>query len=201
MVFTHSQQPFPEPLPGEYRYLLADGTLFPEGARWFYDNETVDAPHWAIADGQYDALSGMGPVLIPLPTDTGLARLWSSRHERLQRAVILHSSYPIAEMAGWLRARSQVRLPDGRVVWFRIGDAAVLKRMIHHAGHVPANFWQGVRAFSVCRTTDFSHCEVETDANANMAITSDRVEPLFHFSGMLSDKLGPTTPNQHRDVL
>lgn len=199
MTITHtdSKQPFPSPAPAERRYLLVDGALFTEGTRWFDEHDAITKPIPVLADGHYDALSPMGPLLIPLVEDCGLARLWQQHHDRLQTGSIFHVTCPEQVLVHWLRARSQIRMPDGRVVWLRLGDAAILQRLLNSA-HVPAHFWVGVSGISLATTKGFNHYKYED--TGTQPILAERAEPWFHFTPALVTTLENTTTHGHREV-
>lgn len=198
MTLIRSALPFPDPRPGENRYLLIDGTLFPDRIRWFDSQGVTETCISVLTDGQYDALSGMGPLLMPVPDSSKLAELWAQPPNRLHSGVIIHATGSDQMLIQWLRARTQVRLADGRTVWFRLGDAKVLKRMLDNASLAPAHFWPGVSRISIGNSNGFYH--YQTAHPHNVPTLADRVEPRFQFNTTLAAALGQGMAEQHTEV-
>jgi hypothetical protein len=200
LTLTASKPPFPLPQ-GDADYLIVDGALFPDIKRWLYTHGTTELPVAVLADGQYDALEMMGPVLIPLPEDSQLAGLWEQRHEDLKTATVLRFNGSFQTLLEWLRARSQIRLPDGRVVWLRLGDATVIKRMLDNVSHTPGSFWSGISDLSLAAPDGFYHYQHDNaDMPGEPSVLADLVEPHFHFDQVLVTALTHITTNEHREV-
>lgn len=198
MTLTRSAMPFPAPLPAESRFLLVDGARFSDGERWLEAQNDTETPIPVLADGQYDALSSMGPLLIPMPENSSLAWLWKQPHNRVHAGVLLHVACSDQILIQWLRARSQVRLADGRVVWFRLGDATVLKRLLDSTSQAPAHFWPGVNRLSV-GTPDGFYLYQGTDTQI-APVLADRIEPCFQFNRALAAALGQGMADEHTEV-
>jgi hypothetical protein len=199
MIISRSDQPLPVPLTEESRYFLFDGTLFPDCTRWLKRHGVSAQPIPALADGQYDALSAMGPQLIPMPVDSRLVELWEQRQEPMQTGSVLHVTCPEQVLVRWLRARSQVRIPDGRAVWLRLGDAAVLKRLLDNAAQVPAHFLAGLNRISFNTSQCAYHFQcMDADASPVMA---DKVAPHFYFNSELIAALKPSSMAENREVV
>jgi len=201
LIRTPSRLPFPTMAQGEAHYLLVDGALFPDVTRWLDTHGVTEVPVAVLADGQYDALAMMGPLLIPLPKDNGLAGLWQQGHEDLQTATVVRFNGSVQTLVQWVRARSQIRLPDGRVVWLRLGDATIIKRMLENASDIPACFWWGINGLSLVTPDGFYHYQHDNaDKPPAQSVLADRVEPRFHFTQTLVTALTHTTTNEHREV-
>jgi hypothetical protein len=186
---------------GEARYLLVDGALFPDIKRWLHAHGATELPVAVLADGQYDALAMMGPLLIPLSEDSELAGLWEQGHDNLKTSTILWFNGSCQTLLQWVRARSQIRLPDGRVVWLRLGDATVIKRMLDNVSHTPASFWSGISGLSLAAPDGVYHYhQDDADIFREQLVLADLIEPRFHFDQGLVTALEQTTTNEHMEV-
>lgn len=199
MISETSNQPFYSSVRNEYRYLLVDGALCPGGINWLWNMGLVEAPRPVLIDGQHDALAEIGPILVPLSGNDDLEERWSNGVESLLRASILHTTLRTDEVIHWLRARSQVQLQDGRVVWFRVGDSAILSRLLASAIEAPSNFWAGIQRVSINTGTGFQHFDLPE--LALKPVVSRKVEPQFRFTEVLAAVLEKTAVSPHMEVL
>lgn len=200
-TFTASKLSYQTMSKGEADYLLVDGALFPDIKRWFYTQGATELPFAVLADGQYDALAMMGPLLMPLPEDSELAGLWEQGHEDLKTATVLRFNGSLQTLLQWLRARSQIRLPDGRIVWLRLGDATVVKCMLDNVSHTPASFWSGINGLSLAAPDGFYYYQHDNlDEPRGPLIMADLIEPRFNFDQRIVTALAQTTTNEHREV-
>ncbi len=199
MISETSNQPFCPSVSDEYRYLLVDGALCPGGIDWLWNMGLVEAPHPVLKDGQHDALAGIGPILVPLSGNDDLEECWSNGVEPLLRASILYTTLRTDEVIHWLRARSQIQLQDGRVVWFRVGDSAILSRLLTSAVEAPSNFWAGIQRVSINTGTGFQHFDLPE--LAQKPVVSMKVEPQFRFTEELIAVLEKTAVSPHMEVL
>lgn len=185
----------------ETLYLLVDGAFFPDIRRWLGKHGVNEFPLPVLADGQYDALALMGPLLIPLLEDTPMAELWQRGHEDLQTATVVRFNGSVQTLLQWLRARSQIQLSDGRVVWLRLGDATVIKRLLENTSDTPASFWSGIEGLSLATQDGFYHYQHDNaDIPPEQSILADLIQPRFHFDQALVTALTHTTMNEHREV-
>lgn len=198
---TLSYSPFMNTTAADHRFLLVDGALFPEGLRWFWEQEATESPILVLADGQYDALSSMGPILVPLMNDCHLTSLWEDQNARLKSGAILYVSDTAQTLTRWLRARSKVFLPDHRLVWLRLGDAAILGRLLENHLQAPAHFWSGIDGITLSSSEGFIHTDMNsTDEPDKPLVLTDQIEPHFHFSSMLVSALQRAKTHGHREV-
>lgn len=199
---TPSGLPFSPSTAAERRYLLVDGATLTEGALWLNRQDPVAAPIPVLADGYYDALSSMGPLLVKLGEDCRLTQLWQERNDQLKTGAIVYLSGTKKMLVQWFRARVQVSLPDGRVVWLRLGDAGILKRLLDNAADVPAQFWTGISGISLAAPDGFVHARSEIAGQPEVpTILAEQIEPRFHFSPPLVTALEQTSLVEHREVL
>ncbi|SFJ79000.1 DUF4123 domain-containing protein [Jannaschia pohangensis] len=93
-----------------------------------------DLPHVCLAkDGSGDILAAVSPWLVKLEPDTPLLRALFTKGEAhmtcfwgTDAGIFLRSDAPLDKIANHLRALLKVRNTDGKMVWFRFWDPAVI---------------------------------------------------------------------------
>lgn len=208
MVFQDSD--IPESLtphsPGSKTYLLFDGASSGDGLRKWYQLGLDVCPLMVMKDGVYDGVSALGPMIADLNSSEALKELWSQNHPIMGRTAIVHTPLTAAELLGYVRARAQVIMPDGRAVWLRIGDAKVMARLANVDNRLPSQFWSGLDAIffrsageSIVRYQP-SH-STYSNGNHGQAVLSSSVMPCFQFSMDLLSALDKSNDFEHREVL
>lgn len=124
--------------------LLMDGASHEHILAWLYQCYPSHQPLPLLLNTPYAALKEDGPILVDAPRQSPLHSAWTAGVAELRHAVWLETRLPTEQLFKSLQRRLQIRAPDGRTFWLRMGDA----RPLFHAWKAdalwPPGFWHGV---------------------------------------------------------
>lgn len=187
-------------------FLLFDGACAKHSLRSWYEAGLDVCPMMVLKDGIYDGVSELGPMIADIRSSNALKELWKNNHPIVNRASLWHTSLGESDFIGFMRARVQVVMPDGRNVWLRLGDAKVVSRLATAGHRLPMRFWAHVDSIFF-RAPDTSIIQYnplpgqDEIGHSEDSFLSSKVTPNFNFSSDLISALESSTDTKHREVL
>lgn len=126
--------------------LLIDGASHDHILAWLYQHYPSHQPLPLLLETPYAVLQDLGPILIDAPRHSPLYDGWNSGVIELRYGVWLETRLPTDQLFHSLQQRLQVRSPDSRTFWLRLGDARPLLRAWKAGAQWPQGFWHGIGA-------------------------------------------------------
>ncbi|QNH76599.1 DUF4123 domain-containing protein [Pseudomonas protegens] len=130
--------------PTHHGALLLDGASQDHILAWLYQHYPSHQPLPLLLETPYAALQESGPILLDAPRHSPLYEGWSSGVTELRHGLWLEARLPAEQLFHCLQRRLQVRSPDSRKFWLRLGDARPLLRAWKAGVEWPRGFWHGI---------------------------------------------------------
>lgn len=124
--------------------ILIDGAAIENVLAWLYQNYPDHQPRPLLLDTPYEALMGIGPIMLDAPPGSALQRDWAAGLAGLQHGLWLETTQPVDQLFASLQRRLRIHSPDGREFWLRIADARPLRLAWKNGAAWPTGFWHGV---------------------------------------------------------